>query len=302
MHVATPDHDPIATIRRLSAPLAPLPADTPSRLAPMAGLRAVLFDVYGTLFVSGSGDVGTAAAMDSATALGEALAETGLGADGEAGPRGVALLQAAIAAHHAARRSEGIPHPEVEIRDVWEEVLSTLAGEGRLSRPPDGGACARLAVAYECRVNPVWPMPGARDTLQVLRGRGLHLGIVSNAQFYTPLLFRALLDASPQDLGFAPALCAWSYEHRVAKPSPHLFAGVLAGLAAQHGIRPEETAYVGNDCLNDIWTARRAGCRTVLFAGDARSLRWRHEDARCRDLEPDAIVTALMELPGILCP
>jgi len=33
-----------------------------------------------------------------------------------------------------------------------------------------------------------------------------------------------------------------------------------------------KTLYVGNDMLNDIWTATEAGCRTVLFAGDQRSL------------------------------
>ena len=53
-----------------------------------------------------------------------------------------------------------------------------------------------LATEYECRVNPVWPMPGARDCLRELAGAGLALGIVSNAQFYTPPMLQALLGES----------------------------------------------------------------------------------------------------------
>ena len=98
---------------------------------------------------------------------------------------------------------------------------------------------------------------------------------------------------------FAQELCVWSYELLEAKPSPLLFASVLERLAEQ-GIAPGETLYVGNDCLNDIWSAQGAGCRAVLFAGDERSLRLREDDERCRDLHPDAVITELSQLLTVL--
>jgi len=37
--------------------------------------------------------------------------------------------------------------------------------------------------------------------------------------------------------------------------------------------------------------------KTALFAGDSRSLKWRKDDARTKDLTPDLIITELRQLP-----
>ena len=71
-------------------------------------------------------------------------------------------------------------------------------------------------------------------------------------------------------------------------------------LQHQYGISPEETLYVGNDKLNDIWPAAQLGLKTALFAGDQRSLRLREDDTRCSDLEPDLIITKLSQLPDLI--
>jgi putative hydrolase of the HAD superfamily len=47
---------------------------------------------------------------------------------------------------------------------------------------------------------------------------------------------------------------------------------------------------------NDIRPAKAAGFQTALFAGDRRSLRKRPDDACCRHLLPDMIVTDLRQL------
>jgi putative hydrolase of the HAD superfamily len=139
-------------------------------------------------------------------------------------------------------------------------------------------------------------MPGLADTLCRLKAAGFPLGIVSNAQFFTPLLFPAFLNESPAAAGFSPDLCVYSFREGEAKPSPHLFHRAAAGLAAI-GIRPGETLYTGNDMLNDIWAAKEAGLRTALFAGDGRSLRLRENDPRCAELKPDFILKSLDALP-----
>ena len=66
------------------------------------------------------------------------------------------------------------------------------------------------------------------------------------------------------------------------------------------GIEPGQCLYVGNDMLNDVWTASQSGMRTCLFAGDLRSLRRREDDPRCMGLKADAVVTALDQLDGLL--
>jgi len=58
----------------------------------------------------------------------------------------------------------------------------------------------------------------------------------------------------------------------------------------QRGIKPEETVYLGNDMLNDVWAAARAGWRTVLFAVDKTQTTFRENEPQCEELKPDAIV------------
>lgn len=290
-----------AIIRQHATAMEPLPAGVDPRPDRLEGIRAVLFDVYGTLLISGSGDVGTAAAVNTAAALGQALQAAGFQGDlPAAGEAGIGLLQATIRTAHETARAAGTDYPEVEILEIWQTVIARLTAERLLRSGGDEDALRALALEYECRVNPTAPMPGAIETLTLLRKRGLILGIVSNAQFYTPLLFPALLGASVEDLGFDPGCCIWSYRERKAKPSADLFPNAGRFLAERYGIGLHNTVYVGNDLLNDVWCAGAAGCRTVLFAGDRRSLRLRENDQRCLAVRPDAVITSLTQLPEIL--
>jgi putative hydrolase of the HAD superfamily len=152
----------------------------------------------------------------------------------------------------------------------------------------------RLAVEYEARANPCWPMPHLRECLGQLRQQ-LPLGIISNAQFYTPLLFPALLDQTVDECGLDPNLQFYSYRHGRAKPGTGLYE-MAAHALSKRGIEPCQALYVGNDMLNDIMPADRVGFRTALFAGDARSLRRREDDARVTDITPTLVITDLDQL------
>jgi len=287
----------IEHIRQLRSPLEPIPTGMSAPLTLLSGIRAVLFDVYGTLVISGSGDISVASAMSDQQAVAEALHWAGFSGNlAAAGEQGSAALLDAIRQTHARQRQAGKDVPEVEIREEWQTVLTRLQQNGLIDGAITPETLARVSLDYECRVNPVWPMPAAQATLQRLHARGLRLGIVSNAQFYTSLLFPALLGHTLDEFGIEPLMCAWSFELREAKPSVNLFRSVVERLQQEYGIAPAETVYVGNDMLNDLWTARQLGLKTALFAGDQRSLRLRPDDPRCAALEPEIILTTLAQL------
>ncbi|MGI9455617.1 MAG: HAD family hydrolase, partial [Aeoliella sp.] len=186
-----------------------------------------------------------------------------------------------------------------EIREIWEEVLILFANNEWIADPLTDVDIERLAIEYEMRANPVWTMPGLEECLAAIRQAGLPLGIVSNAQFFTPQLFPALVQQNLRELGFDPELCVWSYEHRQAKPGKCLFNVTVAALAAR-SITPNETLYIGNDMRNDVAPAAQVGFRTALFAGDARSLRLREDDPLARGITPDAVVTDLRQILAVL--
>ena len=290
----------VERVKAQSALLHPKATALPAKLLPLAGIKAVLFDIYGTLFVSGSGDIGAGNAEEDEQALRVALSQVGLCTEAmDPTIRATELLTRAIDQAHEQRRAEGIEYPEVDILAIWRQVLSELP-KGVVTMDLVEDRLRVLALEYECRVNPVWPMPRLRQTLNTLCEKRLVLGLVSNAQFYTPLLFEAFLDTPPQTLGFDALCCAFSYQMLEAKPSPRLFRKALDGLARKYGITARQVLYVGNDRLKDIWPAQRLGCRTALFAGDLRSLRLREHDERCNMVNPDVVIKDLSQLGSVL--
>jgi putative hydrolase of the HAD superfamily len=285
-------------------------------LAPLQGIKAVLFDIYGTLLISASGDIGLDGSEAERVDLRALLATVGIDWDAKqtGRPHGPAQrpikaeyqaqreplidlhehLSNAIEADHARTRAGGTRYPEVDIRSIWATVLAEV---GLRPTPPQ---LEQIALEYECRVNPVWPMPGLAELLSALRQRGLALGIVSNAQFYTPLILEAFLGQPPAALGLDPHCSAWSYQLREAKPSTAIYQVALDGLAREHDIRPDQVLYVGNDRRNDIWPAQQLGLKTALFAGDARSLRLREEDSALAGVSADCIITKLAQVEALI--
>lgn len=279
-------------VRRHCQIMTPQPTETAAVLNRLPGIRAVLFDIYGTLLLSGAGDITLQTGTSSDDAFRAALGECGV-RESALASLSAKLLQETIAEHHAAGRAQGIEFPEVDIVSVWKDVLPKIATASDESGViPADVDLDRLAVEYEVRTNPVWPMPDTLECLRTLQGRGLPLGIVSNAQAMTPKLFPALLDKSLAELGFHSDLQFFSYRYKESKPGSTLFAAAADALA-QLGIAPHEAVFVGNDMLKDVWGAAQLGFRTILFAGDARSLRLCPNDPRVQQCEPDAIVTDL---------
>jgi putative hydrolase of the HAD superfamily len=271
---------------RLS-PLEPIPTGMTPVLPDPGKIEAVLFDVYGTLFISGSGDISLA---QSAGQADESLAALLSKFRIETSPE---LFReqffAAIRASHAASKKKGHDYPEVELDVIWQ----TVTGLEDLQR------IRAFAIEYEILVNPVGPMPHLAEVLAACRTAGTAMGIISNAQFFTPLLFDWFLDATPVELGFTEEFLFYSWQWGLAKPSEILFQTAAQRLSAR-GIDPRNTIYIGNDMLNDILPARSAGFQTALFAGDRRSLRLRRDDPRCTNLKPDMILTDLFQLAELL--
>ena len=299
-------------LRRHARPLEPIPTRVEPVLGRLEGIQAVLFDLYGTLVISGSGEVGVAvpdasderaAGLVSAPqqALQESLSAAGIH-ECVTPARGVECYFAAIEASHQRSHRAGIDYAEVDIIEIWREVLTEMSRHGRID--PVAATTAdvrRLAVEYEARTNPCWPMPQLRECLAGLRDRGMALGIVSNAQFYSAELFPALLGEPAEQLGFSPDLQYYSYKYGRAKPGTALFE-MAAEALSRRGISPGETLYLGNDLLNDVWACGKVGFRTALFAGDARSLRLRNGDPRIDGISPERILTALGQFSDICGP
>jgi putative hydrolase of the HAD superfamily len=269
------------------APMSPLPTSLRPGGSLSGKIQCVLFDIYGTLFISASGDIHTAAKSSPRTDQLEHLPRK---YDVGKTPQVlVAELHDAIKAKHRRLKDSGIDYPEVRIDEIWQPILGI----------DDMRRVRKFAIEYELIVNPVYPMPHLETLLAACRQTNLAMGIISNAQFFTPLLFEWFLDARMKQLGFDSELVFLSYQLGYAKPSAVPFKMAASAINAK-GFDTNAALFVGNDMLNDIYPAQRLGFQTALFAGDARSLRLRTDESRCSNLSADLILTDLGQLIGHL--
>jgi putative hydrolase of the HAD superfamily len=274
-------------IHKYIRPLTPVPTSLEPALRPIDNIQAILFDVYGTLFISDAGDISLAEKRNPRYGPLKKLVERyGVKKNPE---RIFDHLYHEIETRHLEKIEQGIDFPEVNIIDVWMAVTGMT----------DTATATKFAAEFEMIVNPVFPMPNLDKTMEACKKKKLAMGIISNAQFYTPYLFQWFLGGRPENIGFHPDLIFYSYEYGVAKPSRTLFEKAREKLD-EMGIIPDAALYVGNDMRNDILPAHQTGFKTALFAGDARSLRLRDTDEACRAISPDVIVTDLSHLMDVI--
>ncbi len=292
----------IANLLDNQKPLKPLETGVKERFYKTETIKAVVFDIYGTLLVSASGDI--TESDQTITNLQHALIEGGYIIKDDI-PEGafdfmLADFRFTILEHHKKSKSENIPYPEINIRKVWGDVLKRA--EDRLWIAEGNHACRdQFVVTFEVLSNRVFPMPGMQGIIYHIQNRQIPLGIVSNAQFYTPLIMNHYLRNEPnQEVipPFDPDLTVFSFKLGKGKPDSYLYKKLIPALKNKYQISPEETLFIGNDMLNDVFAAQKAGFKTALFAGDKRSLRLREKQVG--NLKPDFIITELEQLKKII--
>ena len=101
-------HELIARLRRHAHALTPIPTDQQARLQRLPAVRSVLFDVYGTLFVSASGDIAASDGRERTRAMAQALKAVGIPADRSTADRAAAVLVGAITRAHERLNERGV--------------------------------------------------------------------------------------------------------------------------------------------------------------------------------------------------
>ncbi len=241
------------------------------------GIKAVVFDVYGTLVSSGAGDISFVDGSDRQEELDRLMRSNGkpwtVNTDYQDWHR---EYLAAIQDSHHASKLLGVAFPEVDILNIWRALFYNWTIKGWIILDPGmdwDKWIPRLAVEFETIINPIAPAPGAFNVLTSLRKAGLKLGIVSNAQFYTPIMLEAISSMTMQELGFEEALSVWSYQEGQAKPEKGLYEKLKQQAGKAFQLEPSQILYIGNDVKKDYLPALSMGFKVALYAGDPVSLR-----------------------------
>jgi len=293
----------------------PRPVSFPSQVEKLFDIRAVIFDVYGTLLrywkPEFSSETGKEQALQrsfrkTADYFGITPFLEKMNAEEPPEKTLKDLYQGLIALNHEKTLKKGLSYPEVRIEEIWGVILLMLKRHGydpasaQLGEERDLAKC--MAYHYNGTALGRGLYPGVASSLLALKNNNLQLGIVSNAQFYTPIDLTLFLRDQNEGIDdyrelFEEDLVVYSSIEGVAKPNPALFQRLFDSLYEYH-ILPEQTVYVGNDLSQDVRPAKRAGMRTAFFAGDAQSAFF-HDLAG--EVEPDITFADFNELPERIC-
>jgi len=253
----------------------------------LKGIRAVIFDVYGTLV--NYWRPGFESRERREALLTEAFSEITerfamrevLSKMNPAEPPADTLknfYHGLIALNYEKASGGGAEFPETRVEEVWSLIVTMLKRNGydAAANAPKGGAAdfARyLAYTYNYVSMGRALYPGAAGALKRLKADNIVLGILADGQFYTPLDLTLLLreqsggDIDDCDELFDPDLTFFSYQYGFAKPSEVLYRRLFDALYEYH-ILPSQTLFAGNDLLTDIRPAAAVGMKTALFCGD----------------------------------
>jgi putative hydrolase of the HAD superfamily len=286
-------------------PLKPEVSEIKASLKPLTGIKAVIFDVYGTLCISAKAEW-RAGELDRQAR--QILQRSGFKIHTEF--RTASLydfidrqVRQEVVREQARKKARGIIYPEVDIISIWKEAMRSLHETDIIAgfTKPDW---PQLALGFEFLRLRAWPFPDLAEALAALGRKGMQLGIISNAQFYTLPLLRYFLKekdflGSQALPNFNRDLCFFSFQEGEAKPSMLLFQKCRSQLTKLE-ITGKQTLYIGNDMEQDLVPARKAGFKVALFAGDQRSLRPGFRIQNLEHLKPDVIFTNLSQLDQVL--
>jgi len=196
-----------------------------------------------------------------------------------------------------AHARKGGKYPEVKIELIWKAIIKELIDKGySYDRKVYGNLhdfSFKVAYFYDYVIEKNMFYDNVLTTLTKLKQRKIKLGIVSNAQFYTPITLEILFRKHGKGLFdlFDKNNCSFSYMVGEGKPSQKMFKKNLERLK---NIQKSQILYIGNDLTKDVESAKKLGLKTALFAGDKGSLKLNAK------VEPDVIITDWKQLISII--
>ncbi len=283
-------------------------------LDPLPGIKAVLWNVYGTLIRIADGELlhATPDSLRMEVALDKTIREFNMwnsmtrkpGAPWEYMQSIYLRILEDLRLAGTSRKGDV---PEVDSADVWTKIIGKLLQkEYAYDRGQYGDEDAlgeKVAYFFHESLQGHEAMPEAANTLRMVTQAGLSQGLLADGQCFTvPQLLRDLRKDDPNitlaDL-FRPELLTLSCQTGVRKPSMSLFAAAYRGLKSL-GLKPADVLYVSSRVADDLAVAKSIGLCTAVYAGEKLGLAVTAEELQNPDLCPDRLLTELSQLADVL--
>jgi len=276
-------------------------------------VKAVMWNIYGTLLAIDTGELQYEAKLDFVTdaAFEKTIQEFNMWNSMSRKPGAPSAYMKELFKNSLTMLrmtgGGGERYPEVVAERVWEDIIKKLQQKEYVFDASLYGSlnelAKKVAYFYHASIQGTGCYAGAAAAIQSVTSAGCRQGLLADGQCFTMAqLFRGLAqqDASLDLAALMPGdLRILSAERKARKPSDTLFSAAVTALAAR-GISPSETLHVGSNLTRDIAPAKKVGMKTALFAGDKASLVANPEQLKDTQFRPDVMLTELSQIVDVI--
>lgn len=282
-------------------------------LVALPGIRAVLWNVYGTLLRIAGGELWFEHPQEFVmnVALDKTIQEFKMWASMSRKPGQPAEYMKQLY-DSALLEAKAVPggtekYPEVCSDRLWEGLLKKLFLKDYKFDAGFYGSLnefsRKVAYFFHASLQGTACYKRAAEAVSLVADNGLKQGLLADGQCFTRVQLQRGLTALDSGLVFDKIfdkdLIVLSYETRGRKPSERLFRHAVTALA-QQGLTPNQVLHVGTSITRDLLPARRVGMRTALFARDRTSLQASAEQLKETSSRPDVLLTKLSQIVEVI--
>lgn len=293
------------------APPVPDPVKAKPSLGRIPGLKAIAWNVYGTLIAIPYGELlfehPTALIMD--VALDKTITEFKFWPAMSRKPGKPSDYMKAIYSQVLLElRSLAAQdrYPEIVAEKIWETIVKNKLRDYTFNVGFYGSLnefARKVAYYFHASLQGTAAQPEAATALRIGAAAHLEQALLGDGQVFTAVQLARGLKAQDATLNLDETvpgpLRILSCDVKARKPSEALFRAGLAALAAK-GIKPAEVLHVGSKLARDIAPAKRFGLKTALYAGDRASLEATPEQLKDPAHRPDVLLTRLDQIADVV--
>jgi hypothetical protein len=295
------------------APPQAVPIKARPHLVRLDGVRAVLWNVYGTLLAIPLGDLAFEHpnAFVMSNALDKTIQEFKMWASMSRKPgqpsEYMQTIYTQLLTEQKSLPGGGERHPEVCSERVWEAIIKRLLQKDYKFDAGNLGSLnefsRKVAYFFHASLQGTACYPGAARAMRHVVDSGLTQGLLADGQCFTTVQLQRGLAAQESEAQLDELLAAdltvLSCDVRGRKPSERLFRQAL-NVLKEKDISPSEVLHVGSRLQQDLVPARRLGMKTALFAGDKASLLATPEQLKEPASRPDVLLTELEQITEVV--
>lgn len=291
----------------------PVPVTATPAIRPLPGIRAVLWDIYGTLLRISEGRFTLLPQEDVRLqiALDKTIHEFNMWnhmyrKPGPPWQSMIGIYRSTIERLQMRASSRG-DHTEVNLVDVWMALIEKLFEKNYVVDEDQYGEveefAEKVALFFHSCLQGLEARTGAAAALSDVAGHGLLQGLLADGQPFTLIqLLREVAAEGPlppiHEI-FRPSTFVLSTSHGVRKPSRSLYIRAVEQLRSE-GIQPDQILHVSCRLVTDLVPAKAVGMKTALLVAERSGLELSMDVLKAPETRPDRLLTSLSQISSII--